>query len=70
MSTLKASDEGSADPARHKLFLTPRNVMILALAALGSQGCVPAVLPAVTAGSTPSFVAFLVVVATLDRVLP
>jgi hypothetical protein len=41
----------------------------MAVANLGAQGGVPAVVPAVEAGSPPSFVAFIALVAALDRVI-
>jgi len=49
--------------------LTPRNLLILAIAGLGAHECVPALLPAVQAGSPPSFVAYIAMVAALDRVI-
>jgi hypothetical protein len=43
--------------------------LILAIAGLGAHECVPALLPAVQAGSPPSFVAYIAMVAALDRVI-
>jgi hypothetical protein len=61
-----------SDPSGHdrqRYLLTPRNLLILMVADVGAQHCIPVVLPKVAAGSPPSLVAFLGMAAALDRIV-
>ena len=67
---VRRRDVESPNAGRRDSLLTPRNLTILMIAAMGTHEVVPGLLPAVQAGGAPSFAAFIAMTAVLDRAFP
>lgn len=59
---------GDGGPDRGPL-LTPRNLTILVVAGVSTQSAVPAIVPAIEAGTPSSLLALLAAIALLDRIV-